>query len=231
MKTRTAGFIALLLTIATYLWVALVIADSTQHPPIISPSDAVAYAAGGGWLFTLNYANAALITILVALLITVLYNLFKDAAPTAMLAGLILVPVYATMNLFVYLSQITIVPGLVFLRASYSAVPNELDLLIALLVQLWPGSITAMINVLAYAVLGIPSVLYGLEMMRRGRLMRAAGILLALNGIAALIGFVGLAAHSQLLMSGVIISGFLFALSLIPLTVALLRGAGSARLN
>jgi hypothetical protein len=134
------------------------------------------------------------------------------------------------MNLFVYLSQITVVPGLVRLGAVLPA-GTDLELLTALLVQLWPGSVTATINTLAYAVLGIPSVLYGLEMLHRGPLMRAAGVLFGLNGIAALLGFIGLAANSQLLMSGVMISGFLFALSLIPLTIALLRGAGDARLD
>lgn len=223
MKTRFAAIIALLLTAATYLWVALMIADSARHPPVTNPYDAINYATGQDWLYTLNYANAALITILATLLFAALYGVFKEAAPNAMLTGLVFVPVYTTMNLFVYLSQITIVPGLVMVRATLSALPNGMDMIVALLVQLWPGSITAMLNVLAYAVLGIPSLIYGLEMLRRGPLMRAAGILLGLNGIAALLGFVGLVTQNSILMSGVIISGVFFALSLIPMTIALLR--------
>lgn len=223
MKTRSAAIIALLLTAATYLWVALMIADSARHPPVTNPFDAINYATGQDWLYTLNYANAALITILATLLFAALYGVFKEAAPNAMLTGLVFVPVYTTMNLFVYLSQITIVPGLVMVRATLSALPNGMDMIVALLVQLWPGSITAMLNVLAYAVLGIPSLIYGLEMLRRGPLMRAAGILLGLNGIAALLGFVGLVTQNSILMSGVIISGVFFALSLIPMTIALLR--------
>ena len=223
MKTRSAAIIALLLTAATYLWVALMIADSARHPPVTNPYDAINYATGQDWLYTLNYANAALITILATLLFAALYGVFKEAAPNAMLTGLVFVPVYTTMNLFVYLSQITIVPGLVMVRATLSALPNGMDMIVALLVQLWPGSITAMLNVLAYAVLGIPSLIYGLEMLRRGPLMRAAGILLGLNGIAALLGFVGLVTQNSILMSGVIISGVFFALSLIPMTIALLR--------
>jgi hypothetical protein len=229
MKTRTVGIIALLLTVATYLWVALMIADSTRHPPVTNPYDAIHYASGQDWLYTLNYANATLITILATLLFAALYTLFKDTAPAAMLAGLVFLPVYTAMNLFVYLSQITIVPEMIILRDTLSVDSNSLDFLIALLVQLWPGSITAMINILAYAVLGIPSLLYGLEMLHRGPLMRAAGILLCMNGIAALLGFVGLTTHSTILMNGVMISGVLFALSLIPLTIALLRGEGVAR--
>ena len=229
MKTRSAGTIALLLTAATYLWVALMIADSTRHPPVTNPDDAINFVAGQDWLYTLNYASAALIMVLAALLFAALYSMFKDAAPAAMLAGLVFVPVYTAMNLFVYLAQITVVPGMAMLRTTLSADPNQLDMLIALLVQLWPGSITAMLNVLAYAVLGIPSLLYGLEMLRRGPLLRAAGILLGMNGIAALLGFVGLVIHSSVLMNGVMISGALFALSLIPMTIALLRGEGVAR--
>ena len=154
------------------------IADSTRHPPVTNPYDAINFVAGQDWLYTLNYASAALIMVLAALLFAALYSMFKDAAPAAMLAGLVFVPVYTAMNLFVYLSQITVVPGMVMLRSALSTNPNQLDMLIALLVQLWPGSITAMLNVLAYAVLGIPSLLFGLEMLRRGPLLRAAGILL-----------------------------------------------------
>jgi hypothetical protein len=43
----------------------------------------------------------------------------------------------------------------------------------------------------AYAILGIPSIIFGMALSRRGRSSRLPGILLALNGGACIIGMAG----------------------------------------
>jgi hypothetical protein len=81
----------------------------------------------------------------------------------------------------------------------------------------------AMINNMAYGVLGVPSFIYGVIMLRGSRLMWFSGVLLIMNGIAAIIGVLGTITGSQQLQLGTLVSGVLFLLALIPLTIAFYR--------
>ena len=93
------------------------------------------------------------------------------------------------------------------------------------MIQQWPGSAVNVLNNLAYAILGIPSIIFGMVLSRRGRSTRLPGILLALNGVACIIGMVGVVLGSGLLAQGSIVGGALFLLALIPLSMTFLREA------
>jgi hypothetical protein len=76
-----------------------------------------------------------------------------------------------------------------------------------------------MMNSLAYAVLGIPSIIFGLLLYNSGRVSRSGGILLSLNGLAGITGFVGVVVKSTILAQGVLAGGILFLLALIPISL------------
>jgi hypothetical protein len=176
---------------------------------------ALASVADPDLLHYLTYANATLITITATLLFAGLYVYCRpqDAVWSAM--GLAFVPAYTVLNLFAYLSQITIVPRLVDLQPGSS-------LLLAQMVQSWPGSAVNVLNNLGYAILGIPSLIFGLLLFQRDRRMRLPGGLLALSGAASLAGMVGIVLQNELLSLGSLVSGGLFFLALIPLSANLL---------
>jgi hypothetical protein len=132
--------------------------------------------------------------------------------------GAAFVPIYGLLNLFAYLSQITIVPRM----AALQPVP---DLLLAQMVQAWPGSAVNVLNNLGYAVLGVPSIIFGLLLGRETPSLRLAGILLALSGVASIVGIAGIAARSAALALGSIVGGVLFLIALIPMTRVWLREA------
>jgi len=90
------------------------------------------------------------------------------------------------------------------------------------MVQAWPGSVVNVLNNLGYAVLGVPSIMFG-SLLARRRSLRYAGLLLALNGVACIVGLVGIAAGSELLSLGSIVGGAVFLVALGPLSVGLLR--------
>jgi hypothetical protein len=81
------------------------------------------------------------------------------------------------------------------------------------------------LNNLAYAILGIPSIVFGMALSRRGSSTRLPGVLLALNGVACIIGIASVVSGSGLLQQGSIIGGALFLLALIPLSLTFLREA------
>lgn len=228
MKTRMLGVLALICLVFTTLWVTLLIYTMARTGPVETFEQALAFVAEPDGLFYLTYVNATLITLCATLLFAGLYDYFKPTAPEWSTFGLVFVPVYSVLNLFSYLSQITVVPRLLdFQRMpEYQAAAS---LLLGQMIQQWPDSAVAFFNNLAYAILGIPSIIFGVLLFKQstvslaGKSTQLAGILLALNGVACIMGVTGLALRNGLLAWGSAVGGVLFLLALIPLSLTFLR--------
>lgn len=216
MKTRNLGIISSICLTVTVIWLGLFIYGVARTGPVKTQEQALNLVVAPDLLFTLTYVNATLVTLSATMLFAGLYVYLRSQAPLWTAMGIVFVPVYSLLNLLAYTSQITIVPRLVQLRP-------ESDILIVQMVQQWPGSAISVLNNLAYAVLGIPSIIFGWFLAQR-QLERWAGILLALNGVACILGMVGIAAGSERLSLGSIVGGVLFLAALIPLSRSLLRG-------
>jgi hypothetical protein len=153
-----------------------------------------------------------------------LYVYCQVIAPEWSRIALVFVPVYGILNLFAYLSQITLVPALV--EATFDPeLAATARLLLSLSIQLWPSSTVGFFNGLAYAILGIPSIIFGWAMFKGNHALRIAGWFLALNGIACFLGIIGYFTGSALLSMGTVIGGVIFWLALFPLTFVFLRGS------
>ncbi|MGD2041808.1 MAG: hypothetical protein PVH11_13355 [Anaerolineae bacterium] len=212
---RVLGTMALVGAIVTAIWLVLLIYGVATQGPVETSEQALASVADLDLLHYLTYANATLITITATLLFAGLYVYCRPQEAVWSAMGLAFVPAYTVLNLFAYLSQITIVPRLVDLQPGSS-------LLLAQMVQSWPGSAVNVLNNLGYAILGIPSLIFGLLLFQRDRRMRLPGGLLALSGAASLAGMVGIVLQNELLSLGSLVSGGLFFLALIPLSANLL---------
>ncbi len=220
MRARHLAPISLATLIATAVWLIFLIAGTASVGPIETAQQALDYAGRAGAVFYLTYANAALITLLATMLFAGLYSFLRAAAPIGARVAIIFVPAYAAMNLFVYLSQISILPRLLAAQTDYGPTAH---LLAAQMIQAWPGSLVAFINGLAYAILGIPSIIFGVALTRIGDGMRTAGLLLLFSGVASILGLLGLMFANPLLQLGSLAGGALFLLALFPLTLELYR--------
>lgn len=218
---RTLSNLTLLTLIFSVLWLVFLIISMASAGPLDTFDRVLAHVSRGGVLFTLTYVNAALVTLSAAAFFAALYQAVRHAMPTRALVGLIFLPVYCAINLFVYLSQITIVPGLVGgLNQPESA--QAARLLLAQLIQEWPASGAAFFNNLAYAILAIPSIIYGVALAREPGALRVGGAMLALNGVACIIGVIGMLLNAGPLSTGSLVGGVLFIASL-PFLYAGLR--------
>lgn len=218
MTKRTPGYLALASLVLTLLWLILLINDQAGAGPLTTFEQVAEHARQAGRVTWLSYINAALITMAVTMLFASLYSRYRHAAPVWSQIGLVFIPVYCTFNLAVYLLQVTTVPAL--LAQPGDAVAEGL---LRLLMQSWPASTVAFFNNLAYALLGIPSILYGALMVKEGGLMRLAGILLVANGVACILGLLGILFEVPVLSAGSLIGGVLFLLALFPLSWELLK--------
>lgn len=224
MRPRLLGWISLTCLILTVIWLALLISDTARSGAVESYEQAVIHAQRTDGIYLATYVNAAFITLSATALFAGLYRFLSSRAPYWTAIGLIFVPVYAVLNLFAYLSQISIVPAMAAIAASQPPNPST-QLMIALMVQAWQTSAVAFINALAYAILGIPSMIFGALLSRNAsKKFAAGGWLIGLNGVACIAGVIGVIARLPALSMGVMIGGFLFLLGLIPLSAAFLTG-------
>jgi hypothetical protein len=224
MKTKWLGWIALLTLISTSLWLILLIWDMATSGPLETFEQVLAHAQKGDWKFTLTYLNAGMVTLCATALMAGLYDYCRTRFPLWAVVSLVFVPIYGMLNLFAYLSQITLVPALLEATADPRTSATAM-LLLQQSLQLLPQSLVGFLNGLAYAILGIPSLIFGIALTQeRGHTFQISGWLLALNGIACILGIVGYLLQNELLSAGTLLGGAIFWLALFPLTFAFLRG-------
>jgi hypothetical protein len=223
MKTRWLGWISLSTLISVTLWLILLVWDMVTVGPLDTLQQVFANVQKDDWKFTITYLNAGMFTIFVIALMAGLYIYCSSALPGLSIVGLVFVPVYGTLNLIAYFSQITIVPALLE-STSVPAVADTAYLLLEHTLQMLPGSTVAFFNNLAYAMLGIPSMIYGWILITdQNRAIRTSGWLLLLNGIACILGFIGILVNIDFLSIGTILGGAVFWVSLFPMSYGFLR--------
>jgi hypothetical protein len=118
MTPTTLGWLALNALIFSTLWLIFLITGIASTGPVNTFDDLLAQINSGGVIYQFTYINAALVTLIVTALMAGLYEFTKRDTEWALI-GSIFTPVYCAINLFIYLSQITIVPTL--LRAWHAS--------------------------------------------------------------------------------------------------------------
>ena len=222
MKTRTLGVLTLLVALTTTLWLALMIMIELQKGPMQTLADHVAFIENHWGLFNLNYINAGLITLFtVAMLAGYVHYCWDDNRLWALIA-MVFLPLYGLADLVAYLSQVFIVPSLLVAYHQPSSTAFA-GILLALTLHTWPGSVVGFINALAYAALGIPSLILGVLLFRKALQLRLGGVLLAVSGALSIVALIGVGVGNALLSGLVMLSGFLFLIALVPLAIFFLK--------
>ena len=228
MQTRLLGILSLICLVITLLWLVFLIMDMATAGPLDTFEKVLAHVNKLDTVFYLTYANAALITVSAVMLFAALYAHYKPTAPEWSTIGVIFVPIYGALNLIVYLSQITVVPRLLQLQAEpeYQVLSQ---FLLRQAIQQWPESAISIVNNLAYAILGVPSIVFGFLMLKSTSALRLGGALLALSGLACVTGFIGITIKNTWIGQGSLIGGVLFLLALVPVSVAFLQKSTISR--
>ena len=222
MKTRCIGILSLICLVLTIGWLIFLIAGMAVAGPLETFEQALKYVEKADVLFYITYTNAALVTMSVVMLFSGFYLHYRHVAPEWSVIAAMFVPLYGGMNLVVYLSQVTIVPRLIELQ-SMVEYESQANFLLRQGIQPWPDSAVSVVNNLAYAVLGVPSIIFGVLMIQSTSALRSGGILLSLNGIACIAGFIGIVLQSPWLSQGSLAGGVIFLLALVPISIGFLK--------
>lgn len=230
MQTRFIGFLSLVCLIFTILWLVFLVAGISAAGPLETFDQVLDYVKKANAMYYITYVNAALVTVSAVMLFSVLYIYFRHVSPAWSVIGFVFIPVYGVMNLIVYLSQVTIVPMLIRQQSipEYNTISHYV---LRQAIQQWPESAVYVINNLAYAVLGIPSVIFGILMFKSISVIRAGGLLLLLSGIACIIGFIGIALQSTWLNKGSLAGGIIFLFALFPVSWGFMRSVPNEKMD
>jgi hypothetical protein len=223
MKARTLGILILVTAAITVLWAVLFIVTEVTMPAAPTLAGRVGAIEGRLGLFILNYANASLLTLAAVAMLAALCAYCRQEDPLWATVALVFVPVYGLANLVVYLSQVFVVPGLLDLYHDPSAAAVA-EILLHLVLHTWPGSAAGFANALAYAALGIVSMILGLLLARRAPCLRVGAMLLVVSGILAVVALVGVGIGDAVLAFLSPLGGFVYLVGLVLLGVRFLRG-------
>lgn len=225
MKHKTLGVIILIDVVCLLAWLGGMILMINAYGEIKSFDQALAFATERHpFYYTFTYANAVLFSLLNSMVFAGLYGLVKDRYPLWSAIGFVFIPVYSILAIISYLSQLVIIPPLIELLAEprYQAV---VEVLLRNLIQNWSGSTLGYFDQFSYFILGIPSLIFGLALLPFGKLMKAAGLMLALSGASCLLIGPGVIFDIPALISAPsMLGGVLSITAFIPLSIALLRG-------
>ena len=216
------GTLALIVAASTLLFLVLFILGIARAGPMQTYDQVLAVTARQDALFTLAYANVILLTIAATMFFAALYVYCRSASPSWSFIGAVFIPVYTVFNLIAYFSQISVVPRLLELMDSTENRAMA-EFLLRQLIQQWPESAVSIYNNLAYAILGIPSIIFGIILYQRQPALRVGGVLLALNGVACIAGIVGIMLGSSLFSWGSIVGAVFFLLALMLFSWVFLR--------
>lgn len=199
---------ALVLSILTIIWVVLTAISMAQVEPSWNNADYIFWVANPDIIFIGNYINATLLTIVVVILYTLLYSFIKSKYESSAITGLLFIPVYGVINLLCYSIQISVVPSIIANTLHSADTVN----ILAQLIQANSRSLVGFMNGLAYAILGIPSIIFGYLLIQEKK--KYSGLFLLLNGALCIIGIIGYMVDIKIMASGIMIGGVVFLISL-----------------
>lgn len=220
MKLRLLALLTWLVAATTAVWIVLLIIEQAGRPPSATLAEHIAALEANRSLFIINYVNAALITLFTVMMLAAYLEQLHAYSPLWAAVGAAFVPIYGLANLAVYLAQVFVVPELLDLYHQPETARLG-EALMGLALHDWPGSVAGYINALAYAALGVASLVAGLLLYRWSGWPRPGGLLLALSGLLSLVALAGL--RVPVLASLTLVSGAVYLLALILLGLGLAR--------
>ena len=222
MNIKIYGFISIACLIFSILWIVLLIYSIIQSGPTETFEQAYNIASQAGLLFYLTYINSVFITLSATILFTGIYFFCKSTDPQLSLIGLIFIPVYCVFCLFSYFSQISIVPRLL---SNFNLIGSDSNssILIGQMLQGWQDSAVWIINNFAYAILGIPSIVFGISLFKREGVARTSSVFLILSGLFSILGIIGIVSQNKLLGMSSAVGGVFFIISFAYLSIMFFR--------
>jgi hypothetical protein len=197
------AFVSLFLSVTCAIFAAMSV---SQGQPTSSGLEYLKWLSNPDVFYTAYFVCAVILTLLIVVLFTLLYDYLSKINRTAALLGIVFIPIYGAINLVCYSLQITIVPSLVA-----GALSSGSDIgFVSQLILNDNQSVLGFIYGLAYSILAIPSIIYGLMFVKNAK--KGSGITLIIHGLLYIVGIVGFMFQNAILSQGIVLGAIAFLL-------------------
>jgi hypothetical protein len=183
MRGERLHWLALACLIVAGIWLVLLCIGIVSAGNLDTPQDALIQAGLSVSANLPAILAAVALTVFITAFFVELYSLVKAESPALTLVALFFIPIFGLLNLAAYISQIDFIVHMDSVAQTAPSIVNAVSRESA-------GMNTIFANFLAYALLGISSLILGILVIHHGR--RQTGRFLMLSGIASIAGLVGL---------------------------------------
>jgi hypothetical protein len=210
---KKGQIIAILLLVSTLAWLFTMVWCMGTMGGVSEKIDYVQWVMKFKISFIICYLNATVLTVLCLALFWILFQVFAKLKRGVSEIALFFLLIYGTINLVVYISQFVVLPLLAHNIFETDLSSDDIDLIYNW-IQIAPGTKMANANAMAYAILGIPSIIFGLLIVKHARTGKAGGWLLMANAVFCIAGVVGIYINNNILQLGTLIGGVVFMVAI-----------------
>jgi hypothetical protein len=200
------AWVSLFLTVTCVIFSGISI---SQGQPASPGGEYLTWLSKPDAFYTAYYVGAVILTLLIVALFTQLYGYLSNINRTAALAGIVFIPVYGAINLVCYSLQITVVPSL---AADALSIGGDVGFVSQLILN-DSRSVLGFVYGLAYSVLAIPSIIYGLVFVKNAK--KGSGIMLIIHGLLYVAGIAGFMLQNDVLSQGLNLGAIAFLICLV----------------
>jgi hypothetical protein len=200
------AFVSLLLTVTCGIFAGITI---SRGQPTSSGIEYLTWLTKPDMFYTAYYVGAVILTLLIVALFTQLYGYLSNINRTAALVGIVFIPVYGAINLVCYSLQITIVPSL---AAEALSAGGDVGFVSQLILN-DSRSVLGFVYGLAYFVLAIPYIIYGLMFVKNAK--KHTGFMLIIHGALYVAGIAGFMLQNVVLSHGLNLGAIAFLICLV----------------
>lgn len=213
--SKTLFYLSIILALLTLSWIVLMAISMGDKGPLINDIEtALEFVNDPTPVFYLNYINVIILTIINTAFYGFLYLYFKEKSPILSIAGILFIPVYTAYNLFSYTAQISTVQQIQEIY-TLPELQATVTVLLSQLVQAYNYSGASFLNNYAYALLGIPSIGFGIAFLGESTISKLTGWFLIANAVACIVGVIGIIMGNQILSMGSAVGGIFFLVFLV----------------
>jgi hypothetical protein len=204
------AFVSLLLTVTCAIFAGISI---SQGQPASSGIEYLTWLSKPDVFYSAYYVGAVILTLLIVALFTLLYGYLSNINRTAALVGIVFIPVYGVINLVCYSLQITVVPSL---AAGAISAGGDVGFVSQLILN-DSSSVLGFVYGLAYSILAIPSIIYGLMFVKNAK--KCSGITFIIHGLLYVVGIAGFMLKNTVLSQGINLGAIAFLICLVFLII------------
>jgi len=228
MNTRIIGVLSLSVIVLCIVWILVGLQSRTGgYNQVTTVDQCVEYQTSNQTNHAVNFVLSFFFTVLITCFFVSLYLYCRDSFSLLAAVAAIFLPAYLVLAISIYSLQVTVMPQLVEMYR----VPECREAVSLFLSQFLPGSDRAAAGFLyiPYAFLGIPATIFGGILMKDSKMLKWAGVFLLMGGIGLLSGLLNILTEHVILRALNTIGGLALLLSLIPTSIAFLRGGRKER--